>query len=470
MTISAQVTFIDLSAYSELEGFLYGGPYATTYFVGTVQKGNWFSLVPISLRTTSTPDFDVKSSAVLNRSADYVLQVWFKFTLPIVQLSDDPTIFDNATVRWTRKLGHNIFTKITLTHNELLSQEFTNNWLDFNYNFNVPSSKRIGYRNMIGDVANNYVAVAQGAPLGTGGEINVPLPLWFSVDSGRALPIAALPFNETKINYEFRSWKNLLVVYPGDAGGGGTRIATVNDVHVVGSPSTKPSFGNPETFALYAMVHNEERARMGEKPRDILMHQIQQVQATPFKDVSTVVTQNFDIRFSNSVVALYFAAENTSIANQKTSSGGELSNYTTQPNYDGDQPFENVQLLYENNLRVDMTSSYYTLIAPYYHSRSVPDETGYHLWSYALDTECLNPCGSTNFTKITSVAISYTFSDSSVLAANVAAPLDNQGNPITWTDSLGATVPMPQTWKHVFIARSHNIGRIGNGGFGFPTL
>ena len=76
--------------------------------------------------------------------------------------------------------------------------------MDFHYQFKISASKRAGYRNMIGDVASLTDYVGLGVPLGTESYINVRFPLWFSVDSGRALPVAALPFNETKINYELQ--------------------------------------------------------------------------------------------------------------------------------------------------------------------------------------------------------------------------------------------------------------------------
>ncbi len=470
MSVSAQVTFIDLSAFAELDGFIYGGPMATTWFIGTVQKSNWFSLVPVALRDSATPNFGLKTSSNINRTADYAIQCWFRVELPLVQLSADPAIFDNATVRWTRKLGHNLFSKITLTHNELVAQEFTSNWLDMNFQYRCEASKRVGYKNMIGDVSLNFQPVPQGAALGSGSAISVPLPLWFGVDSGRALPIAALPFNETRINYEFRNLADLLIVYPGESGGGGTRIATVNDVHVVGQPGVKPSFINPATYCMYAMVHNDERAKMAAAPRDILMHQLQQVQIVPFKDVASGAKQTFDIRISNSIIAFYFAAENTSIMNQATSSGAERSNYTSEIDYAGDDPLYNVQLLYDNNIRLDMPADYFALMAPYFQANSVPDETGYHLWSYALDSESLNPCGSTNFTKLANVSIAYMLSASAINAANALAPIGFDGTPLTWRNSAGVAIAMPQSWQHIFVAKSHNIGRVTNGSFGFPTL
>uniref|UniRef100_A0A6C0JQ92 Major capsid protein N-terminal domain-containing protein n=1 Tax=viral metagenome TaxID=1070528 RepID=A0A6C0JQ92_9ZZZZ len=469
--VSSQVTFIDLSTYAELEAFIYGGPYATTWFVGTVQKSNWFSLVPISIRQTQQPDFGSKNvSATINRNGDYVLKLWFRVQIPQVQIANDPDIYPDATVRWTSKLGHNIFSRVYLTHNELTAQEFYSNWFDFNYQFKIPSSQRIGYRNMIGDIGKMTLPVGVNVPLGTGGYLNIPFPLWFSVDSGRALPIAALPFNDTKINYEFRGWKSLLIVYPGTSGGLGTRPATVNDIHVCGDPSQKPYMNNPETYALYAVVHNDERVKMGDAPRDILIHQIQQIQVVPFIGVANNLLQSFDIRLSHSIVGLYFAARNNTIQNLNTSSGNEHSNYTTEPYGEGQDPIGDTKLLYESTIRLSMGADYFSYVVPFHSSKCIPDETGYHLWSYALDSCSLNPCGSTNFSKLANVTITYQPSPAAVEAANLAAPVDKAGDPLVWPNQAGVPVPMPQSFEHILIAPNHNIGRVANGSFGFPTL
>lgn len=469
--VSSQVTFIDLATYAELEAFLYGGPYATTWFVGTVQKSNWFSLIPISIRQSQNPDFNTTNvSATINRNGDYVMKMWFRCVIPIVAITNDPDIYPDATVRWVSKIGHNLFQRVYLTHNDLTAQEFTSFWLDYHYQFYIDASKRVGYRNMIGDVATMTTPVGVGQPLGQAAPINVPFPLWFSVDSGRALPVASLPFNDTKLNYEIRDYKQLLIVYPGTSGGLGTRIATVNDVYVFGSASQKPSLQVPETYAQYAIVHNDERVKMGDAPRDILIHQLQQVQTQPMLNVNLGNLQSFDIRLSHSIIALYFAVRNNTIQNLKTNSGAEWSNYTTEPYGLGLDPISSVQLLYENTIRFSMGADYFALVQPYHSSHCIPDETGYHIWSYAISDGNLNPCGSTNFSKLANISIVYQPSIGAQNAANTAAPTNRLGLPIVWPNITGVPTIMPQSFEHILIAKNHNIGRVANGSFGFPTL
>lgn len=468
---AASTLFIDLATFTELEGFMYGGPNAITWFVASIQKSNWFSFIPISLRHTGTADFGQKNiSAAVNRSGDYVLGCWFRAQIPIIYLKYNAANRVNGTLRWVRNLMHNLMEKIQILFNELVVQEFDNYWLDNNYVFRIPGSKKVGYRNIIGDIAAMTVPVGPNVALGTGGFFSCIMPFWFGEDSGLALPVAALPFNDTKINYIFRRWQELVMVYPGTGAGAAYTIA---DVSTSTSTITAPTLVDPQTWAHYAVVHNDERVKMGDAPRDMLIHQVQEVQLAAFKDVTTRNT--FDLRLSHAIVCYFFEAENISLwQTNGGAQGREMSNYTTvsectdAPNVAAD-PIANSILVYENTVRVSFGSDYYSLIVPYYFSDAMPDsplETGMHMYTYALHPwDPTKPSASTNYSKLANVSISYDMTTACQNAANTAAPVDAIGNPI----NLGGAV-FPQKWRHAFTCKNLNIARVANGSLGHPTL
>ena len=469
---ATSATFIDLATFSEQEGFLYGGPDAITWFVRGVQKSNWFSYIPIQLRAQGLFDFGQKNaSASVNRSGDYVLDIWFRAQIPQIALGVAvggvvPNIFTNATIRWTHNLMHNLFEKVNITFNELVVMEFDSFWMDFNYQFRLRGSKRIGYRNMIGEVASMITPVGPGVALGDGGYRTAVLPFWFSEDSGIALPIAALPFNDVKVNYTFRALYDLIVLdggtlAVGGPGGPGTGVpGAYTDIVVFGQAGKTPSLVDPQTYAHYAVVHNDERVKMGDAPRDMLIYQVQTVQQTPFKDVTTPTS--FDLRLSHSISLFCYAARNSSTQ-------GDWSNYTTDPSGLGADPIAFTVLLYENTTRLAMGSDYYMWTLPYIRSDAIPDETGYHLWTYALIAWLYNPCGSTNYSKLANVSIVHTMSPACIASASTTAPVDSAGVPIVH-NVAGVTVIFPQTYQHVFTAKNWNIARVANGSLGHPTL
>src|SRR5205807_1434407 len=108
--------------------------------------------------------------------------------------------------------------------------------------------------------------------------------------------------------------------------------------------------------------HNDERVKMGDAPRVILIHQIQEVQPQAFKDVTA--TNSFDIRLSYAIMSLFWMAQNYTLT-------GEWSNYTTEPNYQGLDPISFSVLLYENTVRLSCGSDYYSLIVPFLFSDAI---------------------------------------------------------------------------------------------------
>jgi hypothetical protein len=213
-------------------------------------------------------------------------------------------------------------------------------------------------------------------------------------------------------------------------------------------------------------VHNDERVKMGDAPRDILMHQIQNTQRAAFKDFST--TSSFDLRLSHSIVTFCFAARNYSTT-------GEWSNYTTAPNYAGLDPIATSTLIYENTPRLHMKSDYFSLVHCDLMHKATPDETGYHAWTYALKPwDPVAASGSTNFSALANVSIQYEPSPATLASLGInttsGGPEDQFGNPIQWPNSAGVLTNQVQTYQHIFCSRNWNIGRVANGSFGHPTL
>ena len=507
-SVSTSTVFIDLATFSEPEGFIYGGPKAITWFVRGVQKSNWFSFIPVILRNDGVHDFGAQNASVsVNRSGDYVLNVWFRAQIPQVYLNIkaiDPAqeIQNRSRIAWTRNLMHNLFAHISITFNELTVQEFDNYFLDANARFGLPASKWTGYNNMIGDIAAMTEFKQGGDPasippqgvkptgsppvyLGTGGFFQIPLPFWFTLDSGVALPIAALPFNDVKINYTFRRWQELIILESHksyqNVGPGGNQVdlapATLNDVFIRDTLNQQPALIRPGTWVHYAVVHNDERVKMGDAPRDMLIKQTQTIGRRAFNDLTAITSQ--DLRLSHSIYSFYFMAQNVSVL-QLGGQGGEWSNYSTEAPLMGEvslgiDPLAQASLKYESTLRVVLGSDYYSLTVPYYYSVAIPEEVGYHMYSYALNSFLYNPSGSTNYSKLANVSLDYVPSGAAIAAAGVtpngnSVPFRTDGNELEWRLGGAEEAPFPQSFVGIFIANNWNIARVANGSLGHPTL
>ena len=235
--------------------------------------------------------------------------------------------------------------------------------------------------------------------------LNLPLPFFYTRDSGVALPTPALPYNEMRIQFAFRDWNQLLILEDATATHEQRKTIDPSRDLVNGAPV----LGNTQVWSNYAIVSNDERKRMACAPRDILIEQVQTAPRQSFTP-ATNAQQSFDVRFSHAIKVLFFAVRNNTwpsewsqyVTSSPTSDGLLL---TTEPKgaYD---PILQTSLIYENTNRLaQMGSDYFSLINPYYSAPAIPRDTGYHSYSYSLDFYCLDPMGSTNFGKLTNVSI-----------------------------------------------------------------
>ena len=435
MSINQSVTpgFIDLATFDELEKYLYGGPDATTYFVALVKTATWFTLIPTVLsKNMGTADWNNEWAAQISRSGDYLVHTWLRGDVGAVTIANS-----QQSIRWTHNFAHNLVQEAAVTFNDLTAARFDSYYLDFWAAFTVPASKQVGYDNMIGNTTAQTVA-KQTLPAFT---FNLPLPFFYTRDTGVALPTAALPYNEMRIQFNFRNWTDLLVVYDA-AGMPGRAMSNTDSI-------TTPTLKNVNVWAEYAIVSNDERKRMGCAPRDILIEQVQTAPRTAFN-----LTQNSstDIRFSHAVKALFFSVRNKTVSS-------EWSNYTLGnilPNASADvpvDPMSGASLLYENTQRLaGLPSDYYSLVEPWYKAPSVPFLTGYHMYSYSANVYDINPMGSTNYGKLTNVTLDLTPFDTTKLSAGEKLAI--AGN----------------VFESVIVAVNHNVIRISGGALGFPVL
>ena len=469
-TSNVTSAFIDLATFDEIEKYLYGGPDATAYFVRETRKSTWFSQVPVALsKASGQPAFGQEWAVSISRAGDYLLQTWLRCQIPQVQLIA-PTIVPavgsgaatttggnqfgvNGRIRWTRNLMHNIIRECNITFNDLVAARFDNYHLDFWAAFTVPAGKQCGYNNMIGNIDS---LINPGSCLNTlpAATLNLPLPFFYSRDSGVALPTAALPYNEMRINFSFRDWTELLILE--DVSNLKEQRTTPNaptDIQIA------PTLGQTQVWGNYAIVSNDERKRMACAPRDVL---IEQVQTAPRQTYAPQTNQapSYDIRFSHAIKVLFFSVRNKTFkaewSNYMTSSPVSISTKTDFKPLSSADPILQTTLVYENTSRLSsMGSDYFSLVNPWYNAPVIPKDTGYHTYSYSLDFISLDPMGSTNYGKLTNVSIVPEASNAAIQAASGSG-------------SSGSN--FPQNYEFIVTAVNNNIIRISGGALGFPVL
>jgi hypothetical protein len=456
-TSSITSGFIDLATYDELEKYLCGGQDSIAYFVREVSKCTWFTQIPVSIaRSSGSPNFGQQWSVQLSRAGDYLIQVWLRATFPDVA-TPATAGYNDTRLLWCHNPMHSLIREAALTFNDLTSMRFDNYFLDFWANFTIDSSKRQGYDTMIGANVSNFSADSAGTTYAAGGAgittlgrtLSLPLPFFFTRDSGVALPTAALPYNDMRIQIEFRDWRQMLLLLNDNTG----VVRNAVDADLL-NPSNC-NLRDVNIWANYAIVSNDERRRMGCGGREILIEQVQTLAPQPFNPSTIETSLNYDIRFAHAVKALFFGVRNKTVSNDHGNySCVQVAATGSRPAVGLFNPLRRAALIYESTIRMEMDIDYFSLINPYYHAVSIPSEPGYNMYSYSLNLTSLDPMGSTNYGKLTNASFR-------VMPSQVAIDAID--------GSLSEDIPA-QSFDFFVVALNHNIIRVSGGTLGFPIL
>lgn len=465
--------YMDLATAWKLEGeFLYAAtplssqyrnPPGTTYFERAVKRATWFTQIPTLLRfCNGTPQFGQQFSVSIGRIGDYLLNAWLRVTLPSVTLLPTNLYTTDGRIRWCRKVMHNLIEDCSITVNETSIARLDNYTLDLLSQFMTPAGKQDGYDEMIGDTVDLTGSFGPTTALGAtipSKTCNLPLPFFFSRDSGVSLPTSALLFNELKINFKLRDWDKLLILDNSGAAGAGT---VARAVPVVGRDiATTPVISSISCWSNQALVSEFERSRMACTVRDIVIENHQSAARLQYSPISS---PNFiaEPKFIFAVRALFMAVRNTTFEN-------EWSNYTTNSPYNSGSiinykpstttaPIQDVTLNYDSTTRLsEMGWDYFSHINPYYSTNVIPREIGYGVYSYALDLASIDPNGSTNFSKIGNVAIQIRPSQQALTAAAGSGAA-----------TTGSDFPQKYTWINFVL--SNQVIRIADGQLTFPYV
>ena len=452
--------FIDLATYDEPEKYYYGGPQATTYFIRLTKKATWFTLVPVALsRATGSPNFGQEWSVSISRSGDYLLQTWLRVTIPSVQLDATATLpyGVDTRLRWTRNLMHNLIRDCVISFNDMVAARFDSYHLDFWAAFTTPAGKLNGYNNMIGNF-DDLTQCHSASEAIDSFTLNLPLPFFFGRDSGVALPTAAIPYNEMRIQFSFRDYTDLLIVDDATPVEGTCPSQPVQSSWLVGGA---PSLTYSNVWANYAIVSSEERRSMGCAPRDILIEQVQTAPIQTFAPATNPIP-SYDIRFSHAIKVFFFGVRNKTCSAERSNytaaspvPSASLVDFTPSGAVD---PIKTTSLVYESTNRLSaMGSDFFSLMQPWYHAPVIPLQTGLHMYSYSLDFICLDPMGSTNYGKLSNVSIIPEASAGAIVGAN-------------GTGDLGSGQDFAQIYEFITTAVNMNIIRVSGGALGFPVL
>jgi hypothetical protein len=234
----------------------------------------------------------------------------------------------------------------------------------------------------------NLVTLAQ-----TTTNLYVPLPFWFTLTSGNALPVVSLQFHGIQLFVTFAQLQNCVQV---SCVG---QDAIVGSVAATGGPQVmKVSNSTPlvnsdlqaQVEANYVYLDIDERDRFATGSFEQL---ITQVQTLVYSGSQTQV--RLQLNFNHPVIELIWMVRRgcqTDVNNQFVFAGANLQD-----------PISTVELRLNNLPRLSVREGrYFRLVQPYQHHTNIPQNYIY-VYSFALRPEDSQPSGSSNFSRIDNI-------------------------------------------------------------------
>ena len=288
----------------------------------------------------------------------------------------------------------------------------------------------------------------------------VPLPFWFTLNSGLALPLVSLQFHSVAVSLQLRPFAHLIkltrasmnlgysvtgstlgvflrplwdasvawwTAYPSFATGNTALTTTAVQPYTLLTQNLQAQDLAGWIEACYVYLDQRERSKFADGAFEQLMIEHQDTEAQ-YETTVTVINQvagvakeaRLELNFNHTVIELIWAVrmgvregfngKNTfgqfnDFYNDWLEFGG-LSNPVSGVAYD---PIDTIQLRLNNATRFgDVEGRYFRLVQPFQHHTNIPKEFVY-CYSFALQPEDVQPSGSCNFSRIDNTQLNVRF-------------------------------------------------------------
>ena len=216
-------------------------------------------------------------------------------------------------------------------------------------------------------------------------ELYIPLPFFWTVNTGSALPLASLAYHGVSMHIEFESLNKLIMV-------SGSHVAVRNGRTGLG---LTPNDLIAELEVTYVYLSNEERDKFASSSFEQLIIQCQHYFKTENKAHCRI-----PLSFNHPCLEMLIAVRRQ--CQEKANNWSNLSGPF------GRDPITHAELLLNTTSRFGKKPAlYWRGVVPYQHHSNIPD-THCYVMSFALNPEChtlAEPSGSCNLSRIDNIEL-----------------------------------------------------------------
>jgi hypothetical protein len=413
---------LQLVAHGKQDVFLTGNP-QMTWFKMVYRRYTNFAIESQPMYFDGTPDFGKRITCKVPSRGDLLSQIILEVSLPAL------TLTTGDSISYVNSIGHALIQEISIEIGEQQIDRQTGEWMEICSTYTTPYDKQTGFNMMIGKTDTNVAPQLFGPQ-----KLYIPLRFWFCRNPGLALPLIALQYHPIRINLTLRPLNQLF--YSSGLSGPLCNTLEVNPASIT----------DLMLWGDYIYLDTEERRRFVSSAHEYLIEQIQYTSALAISSGST--SASLRIEFNHPIRELFWFIQRSDMTRFH-----EYFNYSSLGLYE--QGIRQ-DILQDTVLQLDgfdrfqvRDAKYFSLVQPWQYHRVIPKNFYTYSYSFALDPESIQPCGSLNASRM----------DSIVLQVNLVPEVVRQ---TTAVDSSGNT-STPSTFYARVYGVNHNVLRIADG-------
>jgi hypothetical protein len=399
-----------------------------TYWRFCHMKHTAFALEPVESDCTGgTARFGAQNvKFTFQRQGDLVWHTYAKIYLPGIVLgttsASTGTPFSIATgvdaVYWTNAIGQYLLQQVKLCIGGTIIDTLYDTYMFMWEELSGKPGKRLG--EMIGKY--DTVLLRQ-ATSRRSRWLYVPLPFYFTENSGLALPLVSLQFHNVMLEISFAQRTNCYVIPSSVTQGSGYAVyvrpdgedGTDAELNTLTSVPTLLCDTDIKVLieACYVYLDHDERSKFAHGQFEQIFTEVQQYSMQSSSNLSTATEATAPtkaqvrLQFNHVVMEYIFAVRSQDKVddNLHFDFGGYFDDDAAGGSGLVLDPVLSVEVTFNNSARVQSRpGSFFRLVQPYQHHTNVPREFIY-VWSYAIDPEDAQPTGGANHSRIDNVNI-----------------------------------------------------------------
>lgn len=187
-----------------------------TFFKKIYKRYSNFALECMPQQFNITPDFGTRVTCTISKNADLISKMYLVVDLPpigkfIDYIGDSGTGNSKiAACAWCKNIGFQLIKSVELEIGGKIIDRHYSDWLNIWSELTTSLSKKRGLDKMIGNVQE----LTQFSNGKKGYRLYIPLMFYFCRNPSLALPIIALSNADVKVNIEFNTLDNCLILAP----------------------------------------------------------------------------------------------------------------------------------------------------------------------------------------------------------------------------------------------------------------